>query len=70
MKETSKRVAALTKMRKEMNKRFYLLYRYFRFKKYSEPLPSADDDFDFGEIEDFCDDDDKALLRRIHTMQK
>ena len=38
-RETPKRVQALTKMRKEMQRRFMLVYRHFRHKKYGEPIP-------------------------------
>lgn len=68
MLESGNRVKQLTKMRKEMQSRFYLLYRYFRLKKYGEPLPvKNNDDFglELGEIEDYCDEDDKALFKRI-----
>ena len=58
--ETPKRVQALTKMRKEMQRRFMLLYRHFRLKKYGEPIPvprKIEDD----DLEDM-DLDDAAML--------
>ena len=58
-------------MRIELQRRFVLFYRYYRLKKFGEPLPVKDDnEFDIGEVEDFCDEEDKALLRRIKAMQK
>ena len=58
--ETPKRVTQLTKMRKEMQRRFMLLYRHFRLKKYGEPIPkirfSNDDD-----VEDMFKDDTDML---------
>ena len=40
-REAPKRVQALTKMRKEMQRRYMLVYRHFRLKKHGEPLPLA-----------------------------
>ena len=68
-RETPKRVKALTNMRKEMQKRYMLLYRHFRLKKYGEPIPKkllkgGGND----EVEEFKEDTD--LLDRIQAMLK
>lgn len=57
--ETPKRVAALTKMRKEMQRRYMLLYRHYRLRKFGEPIPSKRRD----EGEEFKED--TAMLDKI-----
>ena len=44
MKQIGKRVRYLKRVKKEMRRRFMLLYRLFRHKKYKEPLPGRYDD--------------------------
>ena len=61
-KETPKRVAQLTKMRKEMQRRFMLLYRHFRLKKYGEPIPLPKREGE-DEIEDMFKDDTDMLAK-------
>ncbi len=57
-KETPKRVQALTKMRKEMQKRFLLLYRHFRLKKYGEAIPDNMSEItDEDQLEDIFKED-------------
>jgi len=44
-------------MRKEMQRRFSLLYRHFRNKKYGEPLPKKKtDNEDEEQLEEFKED--------------
>ena len=66
MRETPKRVQALTTMRKEMQRKFMLLYRHFRKKKYGEPLPEEKKEQE-GEIEDMFKDD-TDMLKKIQNM--
>lgn len=61
--ETPKRVAALTKMRKEIQRRYMLLYRHFRLRKYGEPIPGkprGDEGEEFKE--------DTAMLDKINQL--
>ena len=56
-------------MRKEVQRRFLVVYRHFRHKKYGEPIPRrkkhvvADD-----EIEDMFSKDDLAIQSKIKKM--
>ena len=66
-KQASKRVMALKAMKAEMTRRFVLLFRLFRHKKYGEELPCAkqiDDD-----VEDLFEED-KEMIRRIKELQR
>ena len=56
----------LTKMKKEMQRRFMLLYRHFRLKKYGEPIPKPKNSND-NEIEDMFKDD-TDMLQKIQSM--
>ena len=62
-REPSKRVAALKKMKLEMRRRFMLLYKLFRMKKYGEPLTTKknDSNSDLDEVQDY-DKEDAALI--------
>lgn len=42
-----------------MTRRFMLLYRHFRLRKYGEPLPGSDD------IDEDLFEEDKEMIRRI-----
>ena len=53
-------------MRKEMQRKFMLLYRHFRKKKYGEPLPEEKKEQE-GEIEDMFKDD-TDMLKKIQNM--
>ena len=61
-------------MRLEMKRRYMLLYRHFRHKKYGEPLDGAggarDSDSDPGQLEDYYDKEDAALIAKIKMMVK
>ena len=70
-REPSKRVKALKNMRLEMKRRYMLLYKHFRHKKYGEPLDGAkDSDSDLGELEDYYDKEDAAFIAKIKMMVK
>ena len=62
--QAKKRVLALRKVRREMTRRFMLLYRHFRLKKYGEPLPGSD-----GVDEDLFEED-KEMIRRIQALRQ
>ena len=49
-------------MRKEMQRRFMLLYRHFRLKKYGEPIPKPKRQGE-DEIEDMFKDDTDMLAK-------
>ena len=53
-------------MRKEMQRRFMLLYRHFRLKKYGEPIPKPKREGE-DEIEDMFKDD-TDMLAKIQSM--
>ena len=61
MREASKRVLALKKMRMEMTRRFILLYKHFRHKKFGEVLPEEPKYSD--EVDDLFDDDKEFILK-------
>lgn len=65
--ETPKRVAELTRVRKELQRRFMLLYRHFRLKKYGEPIPKPKADKGGDEIEDMFKED-TDMLEKIQSM--
>jgi len=65
-RETPKRVQALTKMRKELQKRFLLVYKHFRHKKYGDPIEQFSDS-DKDELEDMFKED-LALQKKIKSM--
>ena len=61
-------------MRLEMRRRFMLLYKHYRFKKYGEPVDAkgtaaAGYNFDLAEVEDY-DKEDAAFLAKIKLMVK
>ena len=65
--ETPKRVQALTRMRKEMQRRYMLLYRHFRRRKYGEPIPKTRGFQNNDELEDMFKDDE-AMLEKIQNL--
>ena len=50
-------------MRKELQRRFMLVYRHFRLKKYAEPIPKAKRDNEDNGLEDIFKDDTDMLLK-------
>ena len=55
---------ALTAMRKEMRRRFMLLYRHFRLRKYGEPIPiQRNGDGGDDDVEDMFKEDNDMLLK-------
>lgn len=63
MRQAKKRVEALKRMRGEMQRRFMLLYRHFRLKKYGEPLTND------TEVDDLFEED-KEMIRRIKQLRE
>mmetsp|Transcript_47912 Transcript_47912/g.63410 ORF Transcript_47912/g.63410 Transcript_47912/m.63410 type:complete len:105 (+) Transcript_47912:1247-1561(+) len=55
-------------MRKELQRRFMLVYRHFRHRKYGEPIPKRkSDNSDGEELEDMFKED-LALQNKIQKM--
>lgn len=65
--EIGKKVTALKKMRLEMQRRFLLLYKHFRNKKYGEPLPLKKKEIIQDQVDDLFEED-REFIKKIKAL--